>query len=88
MVVRGIGELPSGEAVFGEAALGVQEGALSTWALRWAGVGSYCPGGCCNLPGSLWLWVGLSETQAVSPDLFSICRTGRAPLTLLWGGQV
>ena len=65
----------------------VQGGALSTWALRWAGVGSHSPRGCCNLPGSLRLWVELSETQAVSPDLFSICRTGRAPLTLLWGGR-
>lgn len=65
----------------------VQEGALSMRALRWAGVGSYSPGGWCNLPGSLRLWVELSETQAVSPDLFSICRTGRAPSLCFGGGR-
>ena len=55
------------------------------WALCWAGVGSYSPGRWCNLPRSLRLWVELSETQAVSADLFSICRKGHAPLTLPGG---
>ena len=85
MVVRGIRELPSGKAVFGEAPLESQEGTLSMWVLCWAGVGSYSPRRWCNLPQSLQLWVELSETQAVSADLFSICRKGRAPFTLLAG---
>lgn len=88
MVVRGVRELPFRElplgkqALFGETPLESQEGTLSMWALGWAGVGSYSPGRWCNLPRSLRLWLELSETQAVSADLFSICRRGRAPLTL------